>query len=1422
MNTTVLKLSESDAFLRTVSIRTIKDVRALDVDLLLILTNGDRIVISGGAMQALNAPDMTLQFSDGQLPLARVFQQIDHIDVSPEANLTVTSKEITRYNQNNARVNKSKKEDDEGSRPIVQEAGDKDPAAATTSQGSGGNAYQSSFSPVKAADNKEQLADTEVNSDKEKDKSWGVQWPIATGALALLAAAGGGGGGGGSGGGGSGGGNNGNGGGGSAGTASASGSGAGVGAGTSSVEPPRADITGAAALGPIRNANITAYDQQGNALSATTQVVDGKYALVLNKPFYKGPMLLVIRDNTPDVADNYVDEASLRTLNLGPTPLRALVTASGVNQKINVTAFTELAAIKAGLAAGVTSLAGAPRVTAARIDAANNAVNAFFKIDAIAGDVVPTAIANARGDGVANPAYNAGLSTAAQNYGAALKAVSNLVQFDPTAYSSQALALQKLADALEFVDTAGSALRWATNRNGEAMPASSALQAALFTETLHGIINAPNSSPEDVAGAKTKLDLLQNLPNGSTVTDYLVKNHIAIANPTIVIKQAQVTNPQQWQLAPVLSTLKLDQGDFLEGNLRVDTPPNAKVNVTFVGRDVQGGEIRVKLPESLADANGQAILRADDAGVNELLRFDSTQSVTAQVTVTDGYNSRTNFVLWKNDFDVRVDLNTPASMTRFANDTPMSLAEDTYYSGAGAGIDGDTNTFPSANQGSQDRITKTSNVKVRLNQALRQGERLEFSVANGLDQNGDPIYGPWKEASGLTAPQTVAGSSGVVYTAQGVTEVNGTNWIKARIVQVGSEFIPDIIPVSGNNNGTFTLGGIAALSYSVTSLADPRPAASRKEVVLSKTSGEAITSAEAKTILEALRMKSTSTTTVDRLLKITLTDMAGNDSTQVSSTVRVDTRELPTLSVAKVDAGNQISYGLLTLDKDLGRDSFKRNLTAGEEVNLPLPAGFTPSSFLTALKAISSDWGGRSISGSPDIIEDRYRSYLTFTSPPVSGRRIPVGHQAHKDIKGDQVTFDISGGVLSLANRGGFVTSDTDMYRFTSNPNNGNGGYDMGNIRLLYQTTTTNTNSTPTIAVTFDRGRAAVGDTIGLYEGDKLLVSKTLVSTDIAGTAARITLNLTVTDSLAKGDHAIVAKFTTPAGATAQSAAETFAIGLDTKAPVLSNLTVKASYDPDANAKAVLMGGDRYTSVTDPGLSTGFYDKGLIFSGSVNTPGVTGKQKYLVTLNMGGRMLGFDTFELSTTEDARTSSFTLQAAPNLLAPGLYRDLTVTVTNITEGSIHNGQTSTIKDVSLGWYWAPQYMGNLTGGNGNDGMLLSPPEPLTVPQVTTGAGADTLTVGGFGRSGAKDAAGNWINFSATVTDFQLGLDKVQVWKQNITADNYRSFVSSVGATADGRGTALVVDLDGAGAQRQTYTLTLQNVRYDAANTHTIFGV
>ena len=471
---------------------------------------------------------------------------------------------------------------------------------------------------------------------------------------------------------------------------------------------------------------------------------------------------------------------------------------------------------------------------------------------------------------------------------------------------------------------------------------------------------------------------------------------------------------------------------------------------------------------------------------------------------------------------------------------------------------------------------------------------------------------------------------------------------------------PAIIAVSGNNNGSFTIGNTTEqFSFVVTSVAAPNPGESRKAVVLSKTSGAAITSAEAVAILDALRLRSTSTDTTDRQVNIILTDMAGNTSSTVISTVRIDTRAAPALAITGVAAGNQISYGLLTLSDNLGGDAFTRNLTKGEQVNLPLPAGLTPGSFLAALKALSSDWGGASISDR-STIEGKYRSYLSFDTAPVNGGRFTVSHQSHQSVKGNQVSFNVAGGTLSLANGGGFDALNTDMYRSGGRTDDLGDGNDMGNIRLLYQTTTTNANSTPTITVTFNRSTAAVGDVIGLYEGDKLLVSKTLVSADIAGTTATATLNLTVTDSLARGNHAIVAKYTTSAGAFLDSVPTTINIVPDMKAPVLSNLAVKASYDTDANAKALLLGGNRYTSITDPGLETGFYDKGLIFSGSVNTPGVTGTQKYLVTLNMGGKLLGFDTFDLSTTEDARTSSFTLQAAPNLLAPGLYRDLTVTV------------------------------------------------------------------------------------------------------------------------------------------------------------------
>lgn len=780
MTVTVLKLSDADTYLKNISIKNIKDVRALDVDLMLVLRNGDSIIISNGAVSAMSAPESSLQFADGKLPLASVFQQIEKIDVSPEANLTVSSKEITRYNQNNARNKKARKDDEEAAdKPVVIDDGEHDPRAAAQTSGSGGNTEQTNFTPTKSPDNQSQIADAEINSQHEKN--WGVQWPIAAGALALLAAAGGGGGGGG--------GSNG----GSAANGSSGGTGAGGGAaatasggGAGTVDPSAAVIRGSAALGAIKNANVTAYDAFGNALSDTVAVIDGKYTLTLKRALYKGPMMLVVRDNTPGLADNYIDEATLQPTDLGNMPLRNLVMASGVNQNLNVTALTELAVLKAGLDQGLIGIANQPEITTERIIAANNAVSGFFKVDILATDVVATSATHATGRGIPNPGFTAALSVETQNYGAALKAIANLVRLDKNTYPNQASALTRLADSLDFVDEAGSGLKWATNTRGQTLAKASALQGALLSEPLTQVIDHPDSSDEAVETAQRTLDALQNLPNGSTVADYLINNHVAIPNPIITIRNAVLGNPLPWQTAPLNSTLVLDQGDLLDGDLRVRTTPNAKVAVIIKALDNLGHEISVSLPMAHADAGGIAILKASDENMEVLQGVDRNRAISAQVTVTDGSNSRTNHALWSSsNIDVRVDLNTPESMTRFAEQNPLSLLNDTFYDGSAVG---DSGRFPAANQGGSDRITHDSRLRIVLNKAYNpDSERVQWAIATGPDRHGNPAWDNWREVNGLTEKGSPAPGR-VVYETGEVSEVNGPIWVKVRIVQKGIEF----------------------------------------------------------------------------------------------------------------------------------------------------------------------------------------------------------------------------------------------------------------------------------------------------------------------------------------------------------------------------------------------------------------------------------------------------------------------------------------------------------------------------------------------------------------------------------------------------------------------------------------------------------
>ncbi|MDR9834753.1 beta strand repeat-containing protein [Herbaspirillum huttiense] len=798
MTTTVLKLSEAAEFLKKISIRTIKDVRAMDVDLLFVFANGERIIISGGAMQALSAPDTQLQFADGQLQLGRVFQQIDRINVSPEANLTVSSKEITRYNQNNTKTDKVRKQEDESDKPVIAEDGEKAPQATLATSGDAGNTAAPEFSPLKSPDNQQQLSDVEINSQHEKN--WGVQWPVAAGVLALLAAASGGGGGGAAAAG------NAANGGGASGAGGAAG-GAVAGAGASSQPEIKPTLSGAAMLGPLNNATAIAYDDQGHAISAAAQVIDGHYSLVLNKPGYRGTVLVVISDNTPGLPDNYADEATHKLTDLGNTVLRALVTATGASQTVNVTALTELAVIKAGLDVGMLNPADVPDLSAERIAAINNAVGGFFKVDAIGGEVVPTASQNVNGQVVVNPGFNPGISSEAYNYGAALKAISNLSALDAKAYPTQIDAIQKLAKTLQFVDDSDAALKWATNVRGQSLASSNLMQSHLFSEPLLRIIRDPDSTEEAVAAAQLRYDTLQKLPGGSTVAAYLQQNHVAIAEPTLLIKQAVMSNPELWQSAPLNSTLQLDQGDFLEGGLSVKTPPFAGVNVVLDGKDNLGHDLRINLPAARADATGQAVLVADDDTTQQLLQLDHTQPVVAEVTVSDGYNNRTNYTVWKNN-DVRVDLTTPAGMTNFAEPAP-ALVTDSSYSGR----NGDDPLRVPAAQGDRDKITQDGSLRVRLTKALSGDERLQFAVATAADINGQPLFGSWKEAGKLT--QGASNARGEVdYIASDVASATGSNWVKARVVQVGASYTGGY----GNANT-----GAETLQFTLDTVAPTRP-----------------------------------------------------------------------------------------------------------------------------------------------------------------------------------------------------------------------------------------------------------------------------------------------------------------------------------------------------------------------------------------------------------------------------------------------------------------------------------------------------------------------------------------------------------------------------------------------------------------------
>ena len=389
----------------------------------------------------------------------------------------------------------------------------------------------------------------------------------------------------------------------------------------------------------------------------------------------------------------------------------------------------------------------------------------------------------------------------------------------------------------------------------------------------------------------------------------------------------------------------------------------------------------------------------------------------------------------------------------------------------------------------------------------------------------------------------------------------------------------------------------------------------------------------------------------------------------------------------------------------------------------------------------------------------------------------------------------------AAADKGGGNVADQDMHEFGGFSQNPKGNYDIGNVRILYQVDTGASNLNPTFNIKFDARKANVGDVMSLVTNDHARTSKVLTAEDLASPQAA--LSMKIATSLPAAYQHVRAELQEASGNVSHT--ETVIVPLrpaHVSNPVLSGL--KVGSPNQADAKLLNDSATQYVSITETGTmaSPGSSESGLVFSGKVDGAGAS--DQYLLTVKAGEKVLAFDT--------VKAGNFTLTSAANLLAPGVYDDLSVTATNITAGN-NNGATTSVAGLKLGSFWAAQALGDTRGGNGDDHILLGATKKGVNTLIQANGGHDTFTLGAFGKQG---------NFAATVTDFSLGVDKLAVFGKNVDALNLDKFVKEVAPLQGGAGTRLVIDLDGAGAGTQTYTLQLHNVAYNPANTHTLFGV
>ncbi|MET3434110.1 hypothetical protein ABIC71_003617 [Herbaspirillum seropedicae] len=590
-----------------------------------------------------------------------------------------------------------------------------------------------------------------------------------------------------------------------------------------------------------------------------------------------------------------------------------------------------------------------------------------------------------------------------------------------------------------------------------------------------------------------------------------------------------------------------------------------------------------------------------------------------------------------------------------------------------------------------------------------------------------------------------------------------------------------------------TVGGVNGVDYTY----DSNTRTLRLERTHQPIIGSAFYGNSAEKVIESLRLQNADGTPGKRSISITMEDSPASTATLIIAAPGARD-DLP-LVTATLLPQYIPAYRMIELGDVLGAKN-SHNLGKGESISLSLPGTMNAKQFLGALKGMSMEWGGLGITGQANTTSAQYKSFMKFDHTLSAGEKFSVAHQGGTHVKGAVLSFATvdEGRKLSLTHHDGFYDKG-DVYALAGDAAASSGHYDIGHLRLLYQSATVNAHSDkPTISLRLDGGKMAVGDVVSLHEGDRMVASKTITAADFSGPDAAMLL--TLTEALSSGHHRLTSQYTTTAGEVRVGHGVDITVA---SAPALTDLKI-ASPNSDTAAQTLNESSTRYASVSDAGTPwiTGNYDRGLVFSGKVGTAGST--DQYLISVSMGGKVLAFDT--------VAAGDFSLASAANLLAPGYYDDLSISATNISSGE-GNGLSTTVQGLKLGHYWAAQSLGDTRGGHGNDNFLLGATKNGLNTLIQTNGGDDTLTLGAFGKKG---------NFAATVTDFTAGADKIAVFGKSIDLGNLSQFVKEVAPIQGGNGTKVVVDLDGAAAGNQTYTLHLQNVAYQPANTHTLFGV